>query len=81
MRRVLAFVLLFGLLATACGAADTETGTAAAPEDATESSTATEPAAAEASLLTGEYETIGGETVDLATYEGQDVVLWFWAPW
>ena len=32
-------------------------------------------------LLDGRFETLGGETVDLAAFQGQDVVLWFWAPW
>ena len=26
-------------------------------------------------------ETIGGGLVDLNNLEGQDVILWFWAPW
>ena len=31
--------------------------------------------------LEGEFATLDGASVDLAALEGQDVVLWFWAPW
>ncbi len=31
--------------------------------------------------LTDEFSTLAGETIDLASLQGQDVVLWFWAPW
>ena len=34
-----------------------------------------------AQLLDQELPTVGGEPVDLNQYLGQDVVLWFWAPW
>ena len=30
---------------------------------------------------TKRFETIDGETFDLASLQGEDVVLWFWAPW
>lgn len=33
------------------------------------------------SVLFGEFVSISGETIDLAEIEGNDVVLWFWAPW
>jgi len=32
-------------------------------------------------LLVDEFETLDGQTIDLATLQGEDVVLWFWAPW
>lgn len=32
-------------------------------------------------LFFGEYASLAGEPVDLAEYAGEDVVLWFWAPW
>lgn len=25
--------------------------------------------------------TIAGDTIDLADYAGEDLVVWFWAPW
>ncbi|MGI9598172.1 MAG: hypothetical protein ACR2QK_18560 [Acidimicrobiales bacterium] len=42
----------------------------------------TELAAGQAeSALNGQYATLGGGSIDLADLQGQDVVLWFWAPW
>lgn len=32
-------------------------------------------------FLIDEFRTLDGETIDLQTLQGQDVVLWFWAPW
>ncbi len=37
--------------------------------------------AADGPLLSGEFTTLAGETIDLAEFQGEDVVLWFWAPW
>lgn len=34
-----------------------------------------------ASALDGEFATLGGGSIDLAELQGEDVVLWFWAPW
>lgn len=31
--------------------------------------------------LAGSFATIGGGQIDLGSLQGQDVVLWFWAPW
>ena len=31
--------------------------------------------------LAGSFTTIGGGQIDLGSLQGQDVVLWFWAPW
>ena len=31
--------------------------------------------------LTGGFSTIGGGGIDLGSLQGQDVILWFWAPW
>lgn len=57
-------------------------GTDAAGADAAGVETTTaEPAEAADSPLTGEFETLAGTTLDLASLQGQDVVLWFWAPW
>ena len=68
--------LLLALTTAACGSA-TEPSTAA-PGDADP------PAAdgpAEAVGLAGEFGTLDGASLDLATLKGEDVVLWFWAPW
>lgn len=64
---------LFGvLLLASCGGSSSDVATSA-PVDAGES--------ASASLLTGDFPTVQGGQIDLASLEGQDVVLWFWAPW
>ncbi len=39
------------------------------------------PPETESSGLNGEFEALDGTTIDLAEFQGQDVVLWFWAPW
>lgn len=31
--------------------------------------------------LSGDFATISGGQIDLGSLEGQDAVLWFWAPW
>lgn len=64
------FVLLFMLVLAACGA--------------TNDAPAADPAASEAapsSPLTGTFGTIDGGQIEFSSLEGQDVVLWFWAPW
>lgn len=60
-----AVLLLLGLLASACGG-----GTA--------STVGTGDARPQ---LVDEFPTLAGETIDLESLQGQDVVLWFWAPW
>ena len=39
------------------------------------------PVASASDQLVGEFETIDGGVIDLETLQGEDVVLWFWAPW
>ncbi|MEM8707987.1 MAG: hypothetical protein AAGE98_16100 [Actinomycetota bacterium] len=39
------------------------------------------PVDSAAAVLVDEFETLDGETIDLASLQGEDVVLWFWAPW
>lgn len=71
IRRIAApAVVLFTLLLTACGAS---TGEPSAGAD--------QPAVETTSPLTGSFETITGGQIELSSLEGQDVVLWFWAPW
>lgn len=67
-------VVSVALAATACGSGDSGTA-AAVPSD-----NAADPAAAEWSHdFTADL--YGGGTIDAGDYEGQDLVLWFWAPW
>lgn len=70
-RRVLAIALVMGFVASACGSADS----ASTAEATTESV----PVASE--LLAGEFATLDGTSIDLDAFAGEDVVLWFWAPW
>jgi len=63
--RIGALVVALGLGVAACGGASSEQ---AAPASA-------------GPVFSGEYETLAGDTFDLGSLEGRDVVLWFWAPW
>jgi len=67
------------MLLSACGGGGSttvdESAAAPAPADAVGDA----PAAS--SPLVDEFTTVSGQTIDLATLQGQDVVLWFWAPW
>ncbi|MEM9463807.1 MAG: hypothetical protein AAGA90_00445 [Actinomycetota bacterium] len=58
--------IALGFFATACGAGG---GAGSGPADAA------------ADALVDEFETLDGTTIDLASLQGEDVVLWFWAPW
>ncbi len=58
-------VVALGIVLAACGGAPTST----APEIPAEP------------VFVGEFETLAGETFELGSLEGRDVVLWFWAPW
>lgn len=33
------------------------------------------------SVLSGEFTTISGETIELGSLADKDLVVWFWAPW
>ena len=88
-RRLAAVAAAMLLVVTACGGAAIDTASSAV--DVAESSesvaAAVETAApAEApargsGVLTGQFNTIDGDVIDFGSLEGQDVVLWFWAPW
>ena len=55
--------------------------TAPPATEAPTTTAAAEPAPNPDSPLNGTFATVGGQSIDLATLQGQDVVLWFWAPW
>ena len=83
LRNPLVVVLLLSLVALACGSPASETVSASVSEGST-AVTSDAPALdtfETASLLVGEYETLSGEVIDLASLQGDDVVMWFWAPW
>ena len=55
--------------------------TTGAPTTAAPTTEAAEPTIDPDSPLNGEFTTVGGQSIELASLQGQDVVLWFWAPW
>ena len=65
--RSLLVAIVLGLVAGACGGASG-------------SSAVSSPGDADARLV-DEFPTLSGETIDLESLRGEDVVLWFWAPW
>lgn len=84
--RVILVASVLGLVAAACGG---ETTTPASTSEALEAQAdaqaealgdAAEESAGD-SVFAGEFVDLNGDSIDLASYEGQDVVLWFWAPW
>lgn len=63
--------LLWSFLVAACGTASSTTNSGAVTPDT----------ASAAPLLSDEFTTLSGATIDLGSLEGQDTVLWFWSPW
>lgn len=62
------------LTLAACGGEATTTEAASGADDAVASAPAAAP-------IAGSFPTVAGGQIDLASLEGQDTVLWFWAPW
>ncbi len=89
-RSLIALLVAVTLVAAACGADDAQPSTAEA-ETAATTAAGTESTAAEAagdgavspvsSPLSGTHTLVDGTSIDLDQFAGQDVVLWFWAPW
>lgn len=83
MRKVLAtrliWVVVFLVVVSACGEA-TGTVDAEVAEVAEEAESSTDIGALPEELQ-GLLTSTTGEQVDLASLRGEDVVLWFWAPW
>ena len=68
------------LALAACGGSDADVDTAADTTATTSAAPAADEAAAsEATPVV--YDTVTGGQIDLGALEGQDTVLWFWAPW
>ena len=57
-----------------------DTATPAATND-TDRADATEAETPGSALLDGVVPTVSGSQVDLASFAGQDVLVWVWAPW
>ncbi len=68
-RKALALCLGMLLITTACASNAPETAS-----DLTATAAANEH-------LTGEFASLDGQTIELDSLQGDDVVLWFWAPW
>ncbi len=65
--RLAALLVLVAIEAAACGSSTVDTTSSAGSDGG--------------SVFEGEFATLDGGSVNLAEFEGQDVVLWFWAPW
>lgn len=77
VRRLLTLTTVLAIVATACGnGASTTEATAPTGDVAAQSS---DPGAN--AFLEGEFETFGGESINLADVQNKDAVFWFWAPW
>lgn len=77
MRHALSAAAMAIALAACGGEADVDTTAEAADAaPATEAETVSE---AEATPVV--FDTVTGGQIDLGALEGQDTVLWFWAPW
>jgi hypothetical protein len=72
-RRLLAAALVAGLLGASCGDDGGADGSAAAPAEAA--------AAPETDPLDFVAPDVRGGQVTGADLAGQDLVIWFWAPW
>lgn len=70
----IALLLACALSVAACGAS----GSVAVGDGGSTGEADSERAA---TLLTGEFNTLSGESIDFAELAGEDVVFWFWAPW
>lgn len=70
--------LCVALLATACGATPAEDVAAAPADDAAVVEEADTSGVGLPALVS---DTVGGAQIDTNDLAGQDVVVWFWAPW
>lgn len=73
-RKWIALALSLSLLAASCGGATTAS-------DSSDADTSLSGETAGDPRLVGEFATIDQATFDLASIQGEDTVLWFWAPW
>ncbi len=69
--------LALALVAASCGSDTAPTAAASG----TTAPAASAPAPESSGALDLEAATADGGTVNLAEYAGEDVMLWFWAPW
>jgi len=97
VRFVIPFFLAFGLLAGACASdggtvelAESAASAAdpapvgdetAAPTTAVPSTTSTTTTTTTTTEAPAVWNLVGGGQIEPGSIEGQDTVLWFWAPW
>ena len=67
------------LATAACGGSDAVESTTDSTRPATPTTSAEEATTADAAPML--VATVSGGQIDLNSLEGQDTVLWFWAPW
>jgi ABC-type glycerol-3-phosphate transport system substrate-binding protein len=67
-----ALVTALSLMLAACGGGASTTD--ASDQPVSESAPAVP-------VIEGVFDTVSGTQIDLGSLEGQDTVLWFWAPW
>ncbi len=72
-RSTAALAVGIGLVAAACGGGTEVVESAGQVTDGGEQTAN--------SLFVDEFPTIDDATFDLASLQGEDAVLWFWAPW
>lgn len=92
-RSAAVLVVVIALIVAGCSSADDEATAAGTDVTTVETSAATTPPAeieAEPepsgdvlppATFEGQATTVSGETFELSTLAGQDLILWFWAPW
>ena len=89
LSRITAGLLGAALFVSACGDG-TDNGSTQAQPDPTNPTTSAEPSASSpaasdsvAAAWPHDWtdDLVGGGQFDAGDYEGQDLVLWFWAPW
>ena len=79
--RIGAAGICVALFASACAGTPTEEVATSDAEPAAAVTEAAAPSAGGPGLPTLVSDTVGGAQLDTNDLEGQDVVVWFWAPW
>ena len=69
------------LFASACAGTPTEETSTGNTDASTTDETTEAPSSGGPGLPTLVANTVGGAQLDTNDLEGQDVVVWFWAPW
>ncbi len=73
--------MALALSAAACGSSGGDGAASGDSTDVSGDSADSTEAAAPSSLLDISAPTADGSTIELSDYAGQDLLLWFWAPW